>query len=87
MHSKHPECLGSDRHDRSRAANVRLREEPDEEDDEEEDEGYGKEKEDDEDGDNEDEGYLVCGLLAGAGACQIEDLRGAIRQTEYSGPR
>ena len=51
----HRECPGSDRSDRSAAADVLLRQEPDEEDDEEEDEGDGKE--DDEDADEDDDGY------------------------------
>jgi len=50
----HPECPDSDPSDRSAAADVLLRQEPDEEEDEEEDEGDGKE--DDEDDDNGD-GY------------------------------
>jgi hypothetical protein len=57
MHSQHAECLGSDPYNRSPAASVRLREEPDEEDDEEEDEG--KEKQDEVDDDDEDAGYSV----------------------------
>ena len=51
----HPECPNSDLSDRSVAADVLLRQEPDEEEDEEEDEGDGKEDEDD-DG-KDDEGY------------------------------
>ena len=43
----HPECLDSGPSDRSVAANVLLRQEPDEEEDEEEDEGDGKEEDDD----------------------------------------
>jgi hypothetical protein len=39
----HPECPASDHPDRSVAAAVLLRQEPDEEEDEEEDEGDGKE--------------------------------------------
>jgi hypothetical protein len=50
----HPECPDSDPSDRSVAADVLLRQEPDEE--EEEDEGDGKEKEDDDD-DETDDGY------------------------------
>jgi hypothetical protein len=53
----HPECLDSGPSDRSVAADVLLRQEPDEEEDEEEDEGDGKEKEDDDDDDTEDDGY------------------------------
>ena len=50
----HPECPDSDPCDRSVAADVVLRQEPDEED-EEEDEGDGDGKKDDEDED--DDGY------------------------------
>ena len=51
----HPACSDSDPPDRSVAADVLLRQEPDEEgDEEEEDEGDGKEKEDD---DDTDDGY------------------------------
>jgi hypothetical protein len=50
-----PECPELDLSDRSVAADVLLRQEPDEEEDEEEDEGDGKEKEDDED--MTDDGY------------------------------
>jgi hypothetical protein len=50
----HPECPDSDPSDRSVAADVVLRQEPDEED-EEEDEGDGKEDNDDDDKD--DDGY------------------------------
>jgi hypothetical protein len=52
----HLECPDSVPPDRSVAADVLLRQEPDEEEDEEEDEGDGKEKEDDDDDDNGD-GY------------------------------
>jgi len=51
----HPECPNSGLSDRSVAADVLLRQEPDEEEDEEEDDGDGKEDEDD-DG-KDDEGY------------------------------
>jgi len=51
----HPECPNSGLSDRSVAADVLLRQEPDEEEDEEEDEGDGKEDEDN-DG-KDDEGY------------------------------
>ena len=52
-HAIHPECPGSDSSDRSVAADLLLRQEPDEE---EEDEGDGKE--DDEDDEYEDDdGY------------------------------
>lgn len=51
----HPECPDSDPPDQLLAADVLLRQEPDEEEDEEEeDEGDGKEKEDD---DMTDDGY------------------------------
>jgi hypothetical protein len=51
----HPECLDSGPSDRSVAADVLLRHEPDEEEDEEEDKGDGK---DDDDADDRDEdGY------------------------------
>jgi hypothetical protein len=56
MSRMHPECPDSDGSDRSRAADVLLRQEPDEEEDEEEGEGDGKEKEDDDD-DETDDGY------------------------------
>jgi hypothetical protein len=49
----HPECLDSDPCDRSAAADVVVRQEPDEED-EEEDEGDGIEDNDD---DDNDDGY------------------------------
>jgi hypothetical protein len=52
----HPECHGSDPRDRSAAADVVLREGPDEEEDEEEEEDEGDRKEDDED-DDRDDGY------------------------------
>lgn len=51
----HPECPNSGLSDRSVAADVLLRQEPDEEEDEEEGDGDGKEDEDD-DG-KDDEGY------------------------------
>jgi hypothetical protein len=50
-----PEYPGSDASDHSVAADVLLRQEPDEEEDEEEDEGDGKEGDDDDDED--DDGY------------------------------
>jgi len=50
MSRNHPECPDSDPSDRSVAADVLLRQEPDE--DEEEDEGDGKEDDDDDDGDD-----------------------------------
>ena len=50
----HPECPGSDPSGHSVAAEVRVREAPDE--DEEEDEKDDKEKEDDDD-DDTDDGY------------------------------
>jgi hypothetical protein len=46
----HPECPHSDPSDRSVAADVLLREEPDAEEDEEEDEGNGKNDGDDDEG-------------------------------------
>jgi len=51
-----PEYLDADPFDRSVAADVLLRQEPDEED-EEEDEGDGKEDDNDEDKEEDDEGY------------------------------
>jgi hypothetical protein len=51
----HPECPASDPCDRSAAADLLLRQEPDEE--EEEDEGDGKDKEDVDDDDTTDDGY------------------------------
>ena len=57
MNGTRPECPDSDTSDRSVAADVLLRQEPeDEEDEEEEDEGDGKEKEEDDD-DDTDDGY------------------------------
>ena len=50
----HPECPDSDPSDRSVAADVFLRQQPDEEEDDEEDEGDGKEDDDD---DDKDDGY------------------------------
>jgi hypothetical protein len=50
----HPDCPNSDPLDRSLAANVLLRQEPDEEEDEEE--GDGKENDADDD-DTTDDGY------------------------------
>jgi len=47
MRRIHPEYLDSDPSDRSVAADVLLRQAPDEEEDEEEDEGDGKEDDDD----------------------------------------
>ena len=55
MSGIHPECPDSDPSDRSIAADVLLRQEPDEEEDEEEDEGDGKE--DDDDDGKDDDGY------------------------------
>jgi hypothetical protein len=59
MSSIHPECPDSDPSDVLVAADVLLRQEPDEEEDEEEDEGDGdgKEREDDDDDDKDDDGY------------------------------
>ena len=59
MSSIYPECLDSGPSDRSVAANVLLRQEPDDEEEdqeEDEDEGDGNGKEDDADDDNDD-GY------------------------------
>jgi hypothetical protein len=56
MSRTHPECTEADPSDRLVAADILLRQEPDEEEDEEEDEGDGKEQEDD-DGDDSGEGY------------------------------
>jgi len=50
MHRKNPECFDADSSDRSEAADLLFREEPDEEEDEEEEDGEEK----DDDG---DEGY------------------------------
>jgi hypothetical protein len=54
MSGIHPECPDSDPSDRSVAADVLLRQEPDEEEDEEEDESDRKEDDEDED---TDDGY------------------------------
>jgi hypothetical protein len=51
----HPECPDSDLTDRSVAADVVLRQEPEEEEDQEEDEGDGNE--DDDENDEDDDGY------------------------------
>ena len=59
MSSIRPGCLDSDPSDRSVAADVLPRQEPDEEEDEEEDEGDGKE--DDDDDDDGDDGYSRSG--------------------------
>ena len=55
----HPGCHDSDPSDRPVAADVLLRQEPDEEEDEEEDEGddYGKKDGDDDNDDTTDDGY------------------------------
>jgi hypothetical protein len=50
MSRTHPECPESNPSDRSVAADVLLRQEPDEEEEEEEEEGDGKEDDDDDDG-------------------------------------
>ena len=50
----YPECPDSDPADRSVAADVLLRQEPDEEEEEDEDDGDGKEDDDD---DKDDDGY------------------------------
>jgi hypothetical protein len=52
----HPECPDSDPYDRWVAADVLVRQEPDEEE-EEEDEGDGTEDDDDDDDDKDDDGY------------------------------
>ena len=54
MRRIHPECPGSDPFDRSMAADLLFRQEPDEEEDEEEDD---HKKEDDDDDDETDDGY------------------------------
>jgi hypothetical protein len=54
----HPECPDSDPCDRSAAADVALREEPDEEEDDEEDEGNVTDDEGDDD-EEDDGGYSV----------------------------
>jgi hypothetical protein len=63
MSRMHPESSDSDPSDRSVAADVFLRQEPDEEEDEEEDEGDRKEDDEDED---TDDGYSerACPALA-----------------------
>ena len=48
----HPECPDSDPADRAVAADVLLRQEPDEEEEEEEDGGDGKDDSDDDEGDD-----------------------------------
>ena len=53
----YPEGPISDPSDRSVAADVILRQEPDEEEDEEEEEDEGDGKEDDDDDDKDDDGY------------------------------
>ena len=57
----HPECPDSDPSGRLVAADVLLRQEPDEEEDEEEDKGDGKDdgKDDDDDDDGDDDGYRM----------------------------
>lgn len=52
----HPESPCPDRSDRSVAADVLLRQEPDEDEDEEEEEDEGNSQEDDDD-DDKDDGY------------------------------
>ena len=52
----HPECPDSDPYDRWVAADVLVRQGPDEEE-EEEDEGDGTEDDDDDDDDKDDDGY------------------------------
>jgi hypothetical protein len=53
----HPECPDSHPSDRPVAADIFLRQEPNEEEDEEEDEGDGTEHDDNDDDDEDDEGY------------------------------
>ncbi|HLA62338.1 MAG TPA: hypothetical protein VK626_08835 [Nitrospiraceae bacterium] len=53
----HPECPDSDPYDRWVAADVLVRQEPDEEEDEEEEEDQGDGKDDDDDDDKNDDGY------------------------------
>jgi hypothetical protein len=62
----HPECPDSDSSDRS-AADVLLRQEPDEEEDGEEDEGEGKEDDDDEDKDDDGYSERACPYSVGEG--------------------
>ena len=50
----HPECPNSGPSDRSLAADVLLRQEPDEEEDEEEEDGNGKEDGEDDEYEDED---------------------------------
>ena len=52
----HPECPDSDPYDRWVAADVLVRQEPDEEE-EEDDEGDGTEDDHDDDDDKDDDGY------------------------------
>lgn len=52
MRRMHPECPDSDPADRAVAADVLLRQEPDEEEEEEEDGGDGKDDSDDDEGDD-----------------------------------
>jgi len=54
MNRIHPECIDPETYDRPVAADVLVRDEPDEE--EEEDEGDGTE-DDDDDNDKDDDGY------------------------------
>jgi hypothetical protein len=56
MSSIHPECPGSDPSGHSVAADVRVREVPDEDEEEDENDDQEKEKEDDDD-DDTDSGY------------------------------
>jgi hypothetical protein len=51
----HPECPDSDPSDQSIAADLLLRQVPDEEEDEEEDKGDGKEDEEDDDEHDDDD--------------------------------
>jgi len=56
MSRTHPECSNSGPFDRSLAADVLFRQEPDEEEDEEEEDGNGEE-DDEDDEDEDDDGY------------------------------
>ena len=56
MSRTHPECPNLGPFDRSLAADVLVRQEPDEEEDEEEEDGNGEE-DDEDDEDEDDDGY------------------------------
>ena len=57
MSRKHSECRGSDPSDRSVAADVLLRQEPEEEEDQDEDEDEEDGNEDDDETNEDDDGY------------------------------